>query len=89
MKRVIFNNWQNLTLVGNLYPSVTDSIIIMCHGFLSNKYSKGRFERLITVFNKSCFSALAFDFTVCGESDDDSLTVDKKWVSYDIHRYFK
>jgi alpha-beta hydrolase superfamily lysophospholipase len=78
MERVIFANSKNLTLVGNLYPSVSDSIIIMCHGFTSNKYSKGRFERLIKAFNKSGFSALAFDFSGCGESDDDSLTVDKE-----------
>jgi alpha-beta hydrolase superfamily lysophospholipase len=78
MERVTFTNSNNLTLVGNLYPSVSDSIIIMCHGFTSNKYSNGRFERLIKAFNKSGFSALAFDFRGCGESDDDSLTVDKE-----------
>lgn len=78
MERVTFTNSKNLTLVGNLYPSVSDSIIIMCHGFTSNKYSNGRFERLIKAFNKSGFSALSFDFSGCGESDDDSLTVDKE-----------
>ena len=78
MERVTFANSKNLTLVGNLYPAVGDSIIIMCHGFTSNKYSRGRFERLIKAFNKSGFSALAFDFRGCGESDDDSLTVDKE-----------
>jgi pimeloyl-ACP methyl ester carboxylesterase len=78
VERVTFTNSKNLTLVGNLYPSVSDSIIIMCHGFISNKYSKGRFERLTEAFNKSSFSALAFDFRGCGESDDDSLTVDKE-----------
>lgn len=78
MERVTFTNSEDLTLVGNLYPSVSNSIIIMCHGFISNKYSKGRFERLIKAFNKSGFSALAFDFRGCGESDDDSLTVDKE-----------
>ena len=78
MVRVTFTNSNNLTLVGNLYPSVSVAIIIMCHGFTSNKYSKGRFERLIKAFNKSSFSALAFDFSGCGESDDDSLTVDKE-----------
>jgi len=78
MERVTFTNSEDLTLVGNLYPSVSDSIIIMCHGFTSNKYSKGRFERLAKAFNKSGFSALAFDFRGCGESDDDSLTVDKE-----------
>lgn len=75
MERVIFKNSKKLTLVGNLYPTDNDSIIIMCHGFTSNKYSKGRFERLTKVLNKSGFSALAFDFSGCGESDDDSLNV--------------
>lgn len=78
MNRVEFTNSKNLKLVGNLYPSVSNSIIIMCHGFLSDKYSRGRFERLIRVLNKSGFSALAFDFRGCGESDDDSITVDKE-----------
>ena len=78
IERVIFTNSKNLTLVGNLYPSDSDSIIIMCHGFTSNKYSKGRFERLAKAFNNSGFSALAFDFRGCGESDDDRLTVDKE-----------
>ncbi|WP_027626368.1 alpha/beta hydrolase [Clostridium lundense] len=78
MERVVFTNSDNLTLVGNLYPSFSDSIIIMCHGFLSNKYSRGRFENLIKAFNKSGFSALAFDFRGCGESDDDRLTVNKE-----------
>ena len=78
MEPITFTNSKKLTLVGNLYPSVTDSIIIMCHGFMSNKYSRGRFERLIKAFNKSGFSALAFDFRGCGESDDDTLTIDKE-----------
>lgn len=78
MERVVFTNSDNLALVGNLYPSFSDSIIIMCHGFLSNKYSRGRFVRLIKAFNKSGFSALAFDFRGCGESDDDSLTFNKE-----------
>lgn len=78
MERVIFINSRNLTLVGNLFLSNSDSIIIMCHGFMSSKYSKGRFEKLAAEFNKSGYSALTFDFSGCGESDDDSLTVDKE-----------
>lgn len=78
MERVIFRNSRNLMLVGNLYPSVSEAIIIMCHGFMSSKYSKGRFERLAAAFNKSGYSALAFDFSGCGESDDDILTVEKE-----------
>lgn len=78
MERVTFKSSRNLTLFGYLYPSTSESIIIMCHGFMSSKYSKGRFERLATEFNKSGYSALAFDFSGCGESDDDILTVEKE-----------
>lgn len=78
MERVAFRNSRNLNLVGHLYPSTSESIIIMCHGFMSNKHSKGRFERLATAFNKSGYSTLLFDFSGCGESDDDILTVEKE-----------
>lgn len=78
MERVTFKNSRKLTLVGHLYPSTSESIIIMCHGFMSSKYSKGRFEKLATAFNKSGHSALLFDFSGCGESDDDILTVEKE-----------
>lgn len=78
MERVRFKNSRNLNLVGHLYPSTSESIIIMCHGFMSNKYSKGRFERLAMAFNESGYSALLFDFSGCGESDDDILTVEKE-----------
>lgn len=78
LERVTFKNSRNLTLVGNLYPSTSESIIILCHGFMSDKYSKGRFERLATAFNRYGHSAMSFDFSGCGESDDDVLTVDKE-----------
>ena len=78
VERVEFTNSRNQTLVGNLYPADSNSIIILCHGFLSDKYSRGRFERLIKVLNKSNYNALAFDFSGCGESDDDNITVGKE-----------
>ena len=72
MERVTFTNSRNLTLSGNFYPSNTTSIIIMCHGFASNKDAGGRFERLSKSLNTFGFNTLAFDFSGCGESDDDS-----------------
>lgn len=78
MERISFKNSRSLTLVGHLYPSTSKSIIIMCHGFMSSKYSKGRFERLAIAFNKCGYSALLFDFSGCGESDDDILTIEKE-----------
>ncbi|MGD8189884.1 alpha/beta hydrolase [Brevibacillus ginsengisoli] len=79
MSRVTFSNTRAKTLVGTLYSASSKSIIIMAHGFTSDRLSKGRFPRLAEAFNRSGFDALAFDFSGCGESDDDSLTT-KKWV---------
>ncbi|MBN2909907.1 alpha/beta fold hydrolase [Polycladomyces sp. WAk] len=79
MKRVTFHNSRNLTLAGNLYSSSAKSIIIMCHGFTSDKSSRGRFDQLANSFQRSGYSVLVFDFSGCGESDDDRLTL-AKWV---------
>lgn len=76
MERISFKNSRSLRLVGNLYSSNSKTIIIMCHGFMSDKYSKGRFDKLATAFNKCGFDALVFDFSGCGESDNDSLTIE-------------
>ncbi|QKG83199.1 alpha/beta fold hydrolase [Kroppenstedtia pulmonis] len=78
MKRVYFSNSRGKTLAGFLYPSDSHSMIVMAHGFLSNQYSKGRFKVLAQAFNHSGFSVLTFDFSGCGESDDDSLTAAKQ-----------
>lgn len=78
MERISFKNSRSLRLVGNLYSSNLKTIIIMCHGFMSDKYSKGRFDKLATAFNKCSFDALVFDFSGCGESDNDSLTIEKE-----------
>ncbi len=78
MEKVSFKNSRGLNLVGNLYQSNSKSIIIMCHGFMSDRYSKGRFEKLGIALNNYGFDALAFDFSGCGESDDDSLTIEKE-----------
>lgn len=47
LERVLFSNSRNKTLVGHLYPSHSTSIIIMAHGFTSDKFSKGRFDAYI------------------------------------------
>lgn len=78
MEKISFKNSRNLKLIGNLYLSNSKSIIIMCHGFMSDKYSRGRFEKLGFAFNNYGFDALTFDFSGCGESDNDSLTIEKE-----------
>lgn len=78
MERVTFKNSRNLTLVGNFYPASPQSVIIMCHGFRSDKSSRGRFDRFANTFQRLGYSVLAFDFSGCGESDDDRLTLAKQ-----------
>ncbi|MHB8859494.1 MAG: alpha/beta hydrolase [Thermoleophilia bacterium] len=78
MQRVTFTNSRNLTLVGNLYPSTAKSIVILSHGFTSDKSSRGRHELLAGSLVRSGFSALAFDFSGSGESDDDLLTIENQ-----------
>jgi pimeloyl-ACP methyl ester carboxylesterase len=75
MEKVTFKNSRNLTLVGNFYPSSPENIIIMCHGFTSDKSSRGRFDRFANAFHQLGYSVLAFDFSGCGESDDERLTM--------------
>jgi esterase/lipase len=50
----------------------------MAHGFTGDKSEWGRFDKTAEVLNKSGYNVLAFDFSGSGESDDDSLTVDKQ-----------
>ncbi|MCM3597077.1 alpha/beta hydrolase [Metabacillus idriensis] len=77
-ERVEIKNSRQLTLIGNFYAAPSDGVIIMCHGFTSDKSSRGRFDRFALRFQASGFHVLAFDFSGCGESDDDSLTMAKQ-----------
>lgn len=78
MEKVNFKNSRSLNLVGNLYPTDNKSIIIMAHGFTGDKSEWGRFDKTAEALNKVGYNVLAFDFSGSGESDDDSLTVDKQ-----------
>ncbi|SEN14435.1 alpha/beta hydrolase [Lihuaxuella thermophila] len=83
MERVTFKNSRNLTLAGHLYRSSSASMIIMCHGFTSDKSSQGRFDRFAHAFQQLGYNVLAFDFSGCGESDDDRITLAKQ--ADDLH----
>ena len=73
MERLIFKNTRDLSLVGNLYSTDSNRIIIMAHGFMNNKSSQGRFDKIVEALNKLDFNVFAFDFSGCGESDPDIL----------------
>ena len=78
MERVIFKNSRNKSLIGNLSTSKSQSIIIISHALANDKSERGKIDHIVKKFNDSGFSTLAFDFSGCGESDDDTLTVEKQ-----------
>lgn len=78
MYRVRFKNSRDIMLVGNLYSCNSEVIIVMCHGFTSDKHSSGRFEKMANKLNESGFDVLAFDFGGCGESEDEILIVNNQ-----------
>jgi len=78
MYKVNFKNSRRINLVGNFYKAPSKSVIIMCHGFTGDKSEWGRFDKAAQTFNKEKFNVLNFDFSGSGESENDSLTVDKQ-----------
>lgn len=78
MEKIRFKNSRNLNLIGEFFASDSKSMIIMAHGFTGDKSEFGRFDKLAESFNKSGFNVLTFDFSGCGESDDDLLSDDKQ-----------
>lgn len=76
--KVAVKNTRGRNLVGHLHQTKSNSIIIMCHGFTSDKSSRGRFDRLADAYNTIGYNVLTFDFSGCGESEDDVLTVEKQ-----------
>jgi len=78
MKQVTFKNSRSQTLVGNLYTANSKSIVILSHGFTGDKSEWGHFDRVAEALSEVNYNALAFDFSGCGESDDDTLTVAKQ-----------
>lgn len=75
MSRVTFRNARGLQLVGDLTPAGGGAIVVMAHGFASERRSRGRFPAIAAALAAAGYASLAFDFGGCGESDDDVLTL--------------
>jgi pimeloyl-ACP methyl ester carboxylesterase len=75
MQKITFTNSRNLTLAGNLYLTGSKAIVILAHGFTNDKSSQGRFDKLAEALNGIGYDGLTFDFSGCGESDPDIITV--------------
>jgi pimeloyl-ACP methyl ester carboxylesterase len=62
-------------LVGGPGPAPGRALVIMAHGFASDRLSRGRSPLIAAALAGAGFASLAFDFGGCGESDDDALTM--------------
>jgi pimeloyl-ACP methyl ester carboxylesterase len=75
---VEFRNARGLRLAGTLYRADSHAVVVMAHGFMSDRHSSGRFDQIATRLAQAGYDAFAFDFSGCGESEDDSLTAAKQ-----------
>lgn len=73
-EKITFTNSRGLKLVGILEPVNTNKIVIMAHGFTSNK-DRPKFVKIANELNKAGFATLRFDFGGSGESDFADITV--------------
>lgn len=73
--RVTFPNSRGLTLVGDLTPADSDAALILCHGYAGHRLRRNRFPTIAEALSLAGYNCLAFDFSGCGESDDDLLTI--------------
>ncbi|MBI3682310.1 MAG: alpha/beta hydrolase [Acidobacteria bacterium] len=83
VQRVEFRNSRGLRLAGEFYRAGSNSTVVMAHGFTSDRSSSGRFPLFASALNRAGYDALAFDFTGCGESDNETLTMGKQ--TEDLH----
>jgi len=66
--------------------SVKPPIIIMCHGFLGDKYEWGRFPETAKSLNREGYDALIFDFSGYGENKREPVTLTK--LANDLENVF-
>ena len=82
MPRLIFRNARDQLLVADHTPadgelrSADTPLVILAHGFGSERRARGRFPAMAQAFAVAGYATLAFDFAGCGESDDDVLTLE-------------
>lgn len=75
---VTFKNTRGLSLVGDFFYVKNSPIVVMVHGLTGDRHEGGRFDQTAAEFQKEGFNIFRFDFSGCGESDDDSLTEEKQ-----------
>jgi pimeloyl-ACP methyl ester carboxylesterase len=78
MEKVKFENSRGLELAGNFWEADSDRGVVMAHGFTGSKEQFGKFTHIATRLNQAGFNVLSFDFSGCGESEDDTIGIEKE-----------
>lgn len=71
-------NRRGLKLAYNLSRVSARDIVILIHGFGSDKSSDGRFDYIARLLGSAGISSLAFDFAGYGDSDDEVVTLENQ-----------
>jgi alpha-beta hydrolase superfamily lysophospholipase len=79
IEQLTFKNPNDLKLSGVLHAPGrdTDSVVIIAHGFCSNKTRK-RYIKLANALTNAGIAALRFDFGGSGESDEREVTIESE-----------
>ncbi|WP_010268676.1 alpha/beta hydrolase [Paenibacillus senegalensis] len=75
MQKIEFYNNRSQKLAGHLYSRRSAKLIIAVHGLASDKTAGGRTPLIAEALGNAGYDVLAFDFSGCGESDDDKVSV--------------
>jgi pimeloyl-ACP methyl ester carboxylesterase len=78
VQRLSIVSTRGLRLAATLHPADSKTLVVLAHGFTSDKSSEGRFGYIAGCLTRAGYSVLAFDFSGCGESDDDALAAAKQ-----------
>ncbi|MHB1064465.1 MAG: alpha/beta hydrolase family protein [Georgenia sp.] len=75
MAEVSITTPRGVHLAGTFEPGPTAAAVLFAHGFLSDRHSAYRFDALAATYREAGYATLQFDFSGCGASDDDVVTV--------------
>ncbi|MCL3860940.1 alpha/beta hydrolase [Actinotalea sp. K2] len=79
MPEVVIATPRGVHLSGTFTPPTLEPpsglAVVFAHGFLGERSSRGRNDRLAAAYREAGHATLTFDFSGCGSSDDDVVTV--------------
>ncbi|MPV37428.1 alpha/beta hydrolase family protein [Georgenia subflava] len=75
MAEVAITTPRGVTLAGTFEPGTGSTAVLFAHGFLSDRHSSLRFDILASAYRTAGHATLQIDFSGCGASDDDVVTV--------------